>query len=735
MTLIKKLIRMCHGITDPTTTPLKTSIGQILNFGGHHGSECHRVPLPIRLNRKPFREQIGKCCTAFATTRHSRCDAVISFIWINSSRRSESQAAMTQCNQKMKVKAVMTIFGRSLTSGDLCVHFFNIFWNHFHSWNTLSTSLCSSFPFWTYCISQGMVRVCPFAIFLIGPWLEFDPSASEQFWLNEQFGPNAERFTDAWALTYFCMATCSLLAIHRLMQANFQKYFCWVADFMFQQVVMQVCRELQRSSVVRALHDWFCTFGNCHIVRTLQTGSVFSPWSQTSKELGINGVSCQPTDSGSIAIVGLYRTNCEWGTTHCVVLLRSWFDFHSTCCQFVRHDSGRFLAQLRLRCGSSLPMWGHFAGTASPFSFTIDSIVDKVIYMGCVCRHCYTSIQLVGQRSSLQSWACLCLMSFQLADGANPGPDYLGSTDECLGPGGDSSANNGTSMSWLVPVLCSAISLFATWVVRKWWKFLPPATTMEEVDYATLGSAFDRINSENNCLRREVSSLNGALSELFSVVGRLREDLDGITADHDRLAEQVGWQHVGMVRLGGFNPYQSLSIQQRQQVFARERRNMMAYRAMGPDGFMSTVLHQDRLLGLQSDFNVVGGVGARLDYPREEATADTRLLIEFNDVGDGSSLPRDVLWAIARNKLQIELYNCLVREDFTRARLFQQALLFFIDVSHQDRLLNRQDQVRLFAYLGDHLESLSDGLRGEDEARANDYLALASRFRRVASSH
>ena len=78
---------------------------------------------------------------------------------------------------------------------------------------------------------------------------------------------------------------------------------------------------------------------------------------------------------------------------------------------------------------------------------------------------------------------------------------------------------------------------------------------MEGVDYATLGSAFDRINSENNCLRREVSSLNCALSELFSLVGRLRQDLDGITADHDRLAEQVGWQHVGMVRLG----FQSLS--------------------------------------------------------------------------------------------------------------------------------------------------------------------------------
>ena len=185
-----------------------------------------------------------------------------------------------------------------------CVHFSPFSGLIFTIGTRWRLCFAATFLFWTYCISQGMVRVCPFAIFPIGPWLEIDPSASEQFWLNEQFGPNAERFTDVWALTYFCMATCSLLAIHRLMEANFQQYFCWVADFMFQQVVMQVCRELQRPSVVRALHDWFCAFGNCHIVRTLQTGSVFSQWSQTSEVLGIDGVSCQPTDSGSIAICG-----------------------------------------------------------------------------------------------------------------------------------------------------------------------------------------------------------------------------------------------------------------------------------------------------------------------------------------------------------------------------------------------------------------------------------------------
>ena len=219
------------------------------------------------------------------------------------------------------------------------------------------------------------------------------------------------------------------------------------------------------------------------------------------------------------------------------------------------------------------------------FFFYFRQYCGQVIYIYCVIRRCYNSIrQMATPFSSLQSLACLCITNFQLADGANPGQDYLGSTDESLGPGGNSSADNGTSMSRLLPVLCSVIILFAAWVVRKWSEFLPPAATMEGVDYAALGSAFDRISSENNCLRQEVSSLNCELSELFSVVGRLREDLDGRTADQDSLSERAGWQHAGMVRLGGFNPHQSLSIQQRQQVFARERRNTMACRAMGPAG-------------------------------------------------------------------------------------------------------------------------------------------------------
>ena len=41
-------------------------------------------------------------------------------------------------------------FGTSAALGKIChvdlCAIFNFFWNHFHSWNTLSTSLCSYFP-------------------------------------------------------------------------------------------------------------------------------------------------------------------------------------------------------------------------------------------------------------------------------------------------------------------------------------------------------------------------------------------------------------------------------------------------------------------------------------------------------------------------------------------------------------------------------------------------------------
>ena len=65
--------------------------------------------------------------------------------------------------------------------------------------------------------------------------------------------------------------------------------------------------------MVHALHIWFSAFGNYHISRTLQPGNVIFQWSQTARKLGFNGLSYQPTDSGSIAIVGLHRTVYEWG--------------------------------------------------------------------------------------------------------------------------------------------------------------------------------------------------------------------------------------------------------------------------------------------------------------------------------------------------------------------------------------------------------------------------------------
>ena len=96
-----------------------------------------------------------------------------------------------------------------------------------------------------------------------------------------------------------------------------------------------------------------------------------------------------------------------------------------------------------------------------------------------------------------------------------------------------------------------------------------------------------------------------------------------------------------------------------------------------------------------------------------------------------------------RPKIGANFWAPLLAPFAYRVMLFQKTLInpacqaetvLFIDVSHQDRTLDRQDQERLFTGLGDRLESLSDGLRGEDEARSDYYLTLAGRFRGVALS-
>ena len=136
----------------------------------------------------------------------------------------------------------------------------------------------ATFLFWTYCISQGMVRVCPFANLLIGPWLEFDPSAIEQFWLH------AERFTDALGDDLFLHG--NLLFIGHLsfiggevfssisvgsQTSFFSRWLCKFVESFSDQVWFTSCI------------FGFSLMGTITFFRTLQPGSEILPWRQTSK--------------------------------------------------------------------------------------------------------------------------------------------------------------------------------------------------------------------------------------------------------------------------------------------------------------------------------------------------------------------------------------------------------------------------------------------------------------------
>ena len=165
------------------------------------------------------------------------------------------------------------------------------------------------------CPFSFLALVWPFAIFLLGRWLEIYPSTSKQFCGCDPSGLDSEPSTDCWAFTWFCMTTSLQAAIHCSLDAIFQQFFSRVVDFMFLQVVLQVCREFQHLSEFQVLHDWFSSLVNSRTVRKIQTLKFLPQWfSMLKASLTIQqtpgmlqfGVSTGPSASAG-PLVGLPR--------------------------------------------------------------------------------------------------------------------------------------------------------------------------------------------------------------------------------------------------------------------------------------------------------------------------------------------------------------------------------------------------------------------------------------------
>jgi len=98
------------------------------------------------------------------------------------------------------------------------------------------------------------------------------------------------------------MTTILPSAIHCSLDAIFQQFFSRVVDFMFLQVVLQVCREFQHLSEFQVLHDWFSSPVNSRTVRKIQTLKFLLQWFPMLTRPGIEGILHHPADSGDVAV-------------------------------------------------------------------------------------------------------------------------------------------------------------------------------------------------------------------------------------------------------------------------------------------------------------------------------------------------------------------------------------------------------------------------------------------------
>ena len=391
-------------------------------------------------------------------------------------------------------------------------------------WACLCIENCNSFP-------AGH--------FMVGSLFNYNISILD----NCILGPNVRGLIAVWIWTCLCIENGTPFPAGHFMEVNINRcLFLTVSSFILQ-AFMQVYREFQTALVEQFLHCGVIASVRSRIAQGMQFGYVFLSWSHARQQLGTECAPWLPTCSRFLAIVNLHMSGYESRAIRCSAFWLHGLGFRLKGRQLSRSVAEKFwgtFGHIALQSWKFSADLHNFSGITFPVLVSFYRAVGKVFYPASgLCKFCLNIQRLFGWCACLQCWPLLYFVTVQLADGADLEPYSMDSASECPLFGSEPSSHSKASTPWLVPFLCSALCLLFTWVLRKWWKFLPSAPFMEGVDDTMIGAMFDRINAESDSLRREVNFLNGQLSELSSVVRRLREDLYEVSADHERLAEQV----------------------------------------------------------------------------------------------------------------------------------------------------------------------------------------------------
>lgn len=244
-----------------------------------------------------------------------------------------------------------------------------------------------------------------------------------------------------------------------------------------------------------------------------------------------------------------------------------------------------------------------------------------------------------------------------------------------------------SSMSWTFILVCFSIFIALLIFLYKTYRMAADAFASFEslyTDVAILESAIQSIRNELQTQNQNIQRVHVAQGEIQGELEMLVDSIEGV--------------HWGLVNLGGYSHFEELTAAQREHMFALERGNLVASRAMGLQRYVQTIREANAGVVHGGQNTDVGMVQAEEGGESEgEPTDDPE--VRFAAPTDDLSRVLDIL--------RDELNEALRRRSWMEANQLQNGCMQLLDVVNRNVPVPPGDRRNLFTNLSTLMRQMS----------------------------
>eukprot|EP00435_Cladocopium_sp_Y103_P038992 s2990_g10.t1 len=241
-----------------------------------------------------------------------------------------------------------------------------------------------------------------------------------------------------------------------------------------------------------------------------------------------------------------------------------------------------------------------------------------------------------------------------------------------------------TGVSWTFMMVCGlcffAVCMFLFKVYRMASDALEGFNGLY-TDVAMIESALERIHNELQDIKQQLRRTQAGFNELQGELEMLCDS-----------NEQIHW---GLINFGGYSNFHQMNPGQRQHMYALDRANLVASRAMGMQRYVQTIREANRGIvhgGQDTDVGMV-----------EEAESEG----EPTNDPEVNLAPEQGDFTQVLDTFRNELNDCLRRESWTEAWQIQDGCMQLLDIINREQPVSRESRRQLFENLPVLMRTLS----------------------------